>query len=394
MLQRLYVDNYKCLVNFELSLEELTLLLGPNGTGKTAVLEVVSALRRILIDGAPITQANVFPTATLTRWQARDVQVFEYRVLVDDVAFDYRLEVEHERSSQRARIRLERLIGDGGPLYESRLGQVQLYRDDHAQGPTFSVDWAESTLARIAPGDDNRLLTRFVDFVRGILVCRLEPGRFVAESLKESAVLERDGGNFAEWYRHHVLEHTQLTVELTNTLRDVLAGFHDLRLERVGVDARALMVRFAESSDEYTLRFDELSEGQRALVVLYGLLHLTDGQGHVLFLDEPDNYVALPEIQPWLMALSDMAPPQAVLCSHHPELIDYLGGEDGLLLAREESGAITARRPDTAGLEGGTKLSEWIARRRPEGVARASSLFQSVSRASSAASVPIPDGGH
>lgn len=362
MLQRLYVDNYKCLVNFELPLEELALLLGPNGTGKTAVLEVVSALRRILIDGVSITHDNAFPTATLTRWQARDLQVFEYRVLIDDVTFDYRLEVEHERPSQRARIRLEQLIGGGGPLYESRLGQVQLYRDDHSQGPTFSVDLAESTLARIAPGDDNRLLTRFVDFVRGILVCGLEPGRFVTESLKEAPVLERDGGNFAEWYRHHVLEHTQLTVRLTNTLRDVLAGFHDLRLERVGVDARALMVRFAESGQDYALRFDELSEGQRALVVLYGLLHLTDGQRHVLFLDEPDNYVALPEIQPWLMELSDVAPPQAVLCSHHPELIDYLGGERGLLLAREESGVVTARRPDTAGLEGGMKLSEWVAR--------------------------------
>jgi len=38
MLQRLYVDNYKCLVNFELPLQELSLLLGPNGAGKTSVL--------------------------------------------------------------------------------------------------------------------------------------------------------------------------------------------------------------------------------------------------------------------------------------------------------------------------------------------------------------------
>ena len=37
MLQRPYVDNYKCLVNFELPFQEVTLLLGPNGVGKTAV---------------------------------------------------------------------------------------------------------------------------------------------------------------------------------------------------------------------------------------------------------------------------------------------------------------------------------------------------------------------
>ena len=28
MIKRIYVDNYKCLVNFELALEELSLLLG------------------------------------------------------------------------------------------------------------------------------------------------------------------------------------------------------------------------------------------------------------------------------------------------------------------------------------------------------------------------------
>ena len=77
MIQRLYVNNYKCLVNFELRLEELSLLLGPSGAGKTAVLDIMLALRRLLSGVARVTDADVFPTRTLTRWQARDLQVFE-----------------------------------------------------------------------------------------------------------------------------------------------------------------------------------------------------------------------------------------------------------------------------------------------------------------------------
>ncbi len=46
MITRLYVDNYKCLVNFELRLDELTLLLGPNGVGKTSVLEAIEHFAR------------------------------------------------------------------------------------------------------------------------------------------------------------------------------------------------------------------------------------------------------------------------------------------------------------------------------------------------------------
>ena len=39
MIKRLYIDNFKSLVNFELQLQDLTLLLGPNGVGKTSVLD-------------------------------------------------------------------------------------------------------------------------------------------------------------------------------------------------------------------------------------------------------------------------------------------------------------------------------------------------------------------
>src|SRR5690606_29379939 len=107
------------------------------------------------------------------------------------------------------------------------------------------------------------------------------------------------------------------------------------------------------------------SDGQRALVALYSLVRLAAGQGYTLFLDEPDNYLALPEIQPWLIELTDSCGgdvPQAVLCSHHPELIDYLGSNRGVLLERESSGVTITRPVRELTVEGGLKLSEVIAR--------------------------------
>jgi len=44
MLKRLYVDNFRCLVNFELRLDRVNLLLGENGTGKTSVFDVLYRL--------------------------------------------------------------------------------------------------------------------------------------------------------------------------------------------------------------------------------------------------------------------------------------------------------------------------------------------------------------
>jgi predicted ATPase len=365
MIKRLYIDNYKCLVNFDLSLQELTLLLGPNGVGKTSFLNVIFALRRLLSGEAKVMDIDIFPPATLTRWQNRNIQVFELDLVLEDEELRYRLEVEHERTIRKARISLERLESNGKPLFEFKMGEVHLYRDDYSPGPPYSADWSESALARVPSRNDNTRLTRFLEFMRKVIVCGLYPASFETESSTEDSVLRRDARNFASWYRHILLERQELVPEFTKALQKVIDGFRGIRMEKVGLDTRALMIMFDQFNERYELRLDEISDGQRALIALYSLIRLAAGQGYTLLLDEPDNYVALAEIQPWLIALSDACGaevPQAVLCSHHPELIDYLGGDCGLMLKRESSGATIIFPANKLVVEGGLRLSEVIAR--------------------------------
>ena len=340
MFKRIYIDNYKSLVNFDLRLQELTLLVGQNGTGKTAVLDVVYALRRLLEGTAKVTDRDVFPPSSLTRWQERTVQCFRLDVELDGDAFHYRLDVEHDRRERRARIIHETLSKNEGILFNFELGDVRLYRDDHSEGPAFKSDWSESALARVVPVEENIALTRFLEFMRGVLVCRLNPPALGSEATGEDPTLARDGRNFVDWYRHLLQERPHLNPEYLDVLGRVLGGLRGLRLERAGVDTRVLTAVFGEADEAHEYRFHELSDGQRALTVLYAITLLAV-EGTALFIDEPVNYVGLREIQPWLIALADAcgdASPQAVLCSHHPEVIDYMGGEQGVLLWRDGLG--------------------------------------------------------
>ena len=365
MIRRLYIDNFKCLVNFELNLQDLTLLVGPNGVGKTSVFDVVFALRQLLAGTAKVTDLGAFPTSTLTRWQKRNMQVFELDAVLEGIDYRYRLEVEHDPTNRRARVGLERLEMKGAPLFRFRQGEVQLYRDNHSAGPIFGADWSESAMARVPPRNDNTHLSRFLDFIRKVIVCGLYPASFASESSTEDAVLQRDARNFAAWYRHLLLERQDLVPEFTKALQEVIAGFRGIRMEKVGLDTRALMVMFDQQGERYELRLDEISDGQRALVALYSLVRLAAGPGYTLFLDEPDNYIALAEIQPWLIELADACGAnvaQAVLCSHHPELIDYLGADRGILLERESSGVTRARALAETTVDDGLKVSERIAR--------------------------------
>jgi predicted ATPase len=365
MLKRLYVDNYRCLVNFHLELQELTLLVGPNGSGKSSVLDVLFALRQLLSGTGKVSDPGIFPSRSLTRWQDRNLQVFEVTVSLEgEPDTTYRLEIEHDKESRRAQILLEALKVEQKLLFEFLRGDVQLYRDDYSLGSQYAADRSESALARVAARPANQRLTRFLDFLRGVSVCAIDPKRFQAESVSEEPLLQSDGGNFASWYRHQIQERQDLILGVIEALRQIVDDFQSIRMERVGSEARAFVVVFEGRNGRYELRLDELSDGQRALIALYALVSLADEQD-VLFLDEPDNFLALAEIQPWLMFLSDVCgarPRQAIICSHHPELIDYLGAEAGVLLRRETSGSVTTRRLSEIPVDTGLKLSEVIAR--------------------------------
>jgi len=356
MLRRL---NYKSLVNFDLELKPLALLMGPNGSGKSSVFEVVGLLRDFATGEGNVE--DLFCTSSLTRWQSSDVQTFE--LVVDDseeegASFGYKLEIQHERVRRMCRIMSERLIHNGKPLYESRLDgpelKATLYRDNYTAGPEVLVDWSRSGVASLQPRPDNRKLTRFKSRMRQIFVIRIDPFRMSARSEKESATLSLDSTNFASWFRHITQSDLALFSRLAPLLQEALPGFDSIRLIPDGQDARLLLVRFKIGTadghgrgDPPEYQFDEISEGQRVLILLYSVLaaFAESRQPYTLCLDEPDNFVALREIQPWLhgvMESVETSSCQSLLISHHPELINELATSHGLWLERTGGGATRA----------------------------------------------------
>ncbi len=368
MFKRLYIDNYRCLVNFDLPLKEMTLLLGRNGTGKTSILDVMYALRELLSGRARISDQLIFPSRTLTGWKSNNFQTFEVEVQINEDILIYRVEIDQDINNDRSRISKEILSSnDGQPLFKFENGDVHLFRDNHSAGPIYSADWTESALARVAPRDYNSRLTNFLETMRNVIICGLYPANFEPESTSYDLMLARNAQNFSSWYQHLQLEQPGKVEIFRNILRSIIDGFDGIRLEKVGISSRAFVMDFRENGRKYSLSLDEISDGQRALTALYALVHLSSGLGYTLFLDEPENYLALAEIQPWLMELYEHCGddiPQAVICSHHPELIDYLGYSHGVSLSRERSGA--SKWKDISEYQspasGGLKLSEIIAR--------------------------------
>jgi predicted ATPase len=347
MLRDLLVDNFRCLVNFELNLDTQSLLLGRSGSGKTTALDALRRLRDFCIGTTDVEAA--FPRESITRWDARLVQSFCIRVETNNGMFEYRIEVEHDKVGRQSRVLLERLALDGVLLFEFLKGDVHLFRDDGSAGPVFPADWKRSSLASVPPRPDNAKLTSFKQWIDRLWVIAPDPKRMAGVSREEARVPSHDLSNLASWYRHALQEDVAWAPELFASLASVLDGFDALSLKAAGSDVRILTVsRRADaegSAREYAL--DELSDGERALIALYTALHVGIRKGATLCIDEPENYVALPELQPWLFALRDRLDAttgQVIVVSHSPEIINYLASENGRVFERPNGGPARVRR--------------------------------------------------
>ncbi len=115
MITRLYVDNFKCMVNFEYQPASLHLIFGENGNGKTATFEVLEKLRDHVVSGTPTEQ--LFPSATLTAGQTRPEQTFDLEIEGNGGRYAYHLVIEHDRDENKNRITKEELRFEGNMLY-------------------------------------------------------------------------------------------------------------------------------------------------------------------------------------------------------------------------------------------------------------------------------------
>lgn len=344
MITKVYIDNFRCFTNFELELGSFHLLLGENGSGKSTLFDVLWRIQGLLFG---LSVGDCFTRTDLTAWDTRTAQDFAVEMSAGKDQYRYELRIEHSLDEGTPCIGGERLFWNAQAVYRFEQGEVHLYAvpgPHPVEGPTFPFDSSRSFLPLLPARPDNLPLRCFGDSVYQWHRVGLVPPRMEASSKEESSTIEPDGRNFSSWYRYLTTAHPEVIAQVTRSLKDVIPGMQHLRFRPIG-ETKWLEATFAGLPEP--LAFFQLSDGQRALIALYTLLHSVGPLGYSLHIDEPDNYVCLREIQPWLAELEDTcseAGRQAILISHHPELINRLAKDYGIWFSRPKNGPVRARK--------------------------------------------------
>jgi predicted ATPase len=360
MLTRIYIDNLRGFVNFEYQPERKQLLLGANGSGKSSLLEAIRYIKSFVTG-----EENPFTASTRTRWQDKPLQVVEIEALLDRQEYEYRLEIRFEPETRQPSVNLERLKISGTTSFERTSEEIRFFSASASQGTAIPPDATRSALhlSRLS----NAQVGRFMQWLDSVHCFEIDA---YFDSMDEPA----DSGenhpdfelrNFPSWYRYLLQTHPAENVSFLADLKESMDNFQELRFYSSGGGAERLRAVFRTAASElvnYSL--SELSDGQRRLIGLYAILNFLIIKGHTVFIDEPDNFISLREIQPWLLSAEKAVEDyhgQLILVSHHPEILNQWASRHGLRFFRENNGHVRTERFRSE-LKGGLQASELIAR--------------------------------
>ena len=352
MLKRLYIHNFRCFLNFEYKPERKQLLVGANGSGKSSLLEAVRLLKGFLRDERTDTIRAAFWSGR-TRWLEEQKQVFEIEAELGGDLYLYRLELQPERvpSWIRVGVLAESLKVNGAPIVEILDGQAILYPripgDSvvRLQQPAIQ-EGSEGSIFRTFGGYSEET-KNFVEWISDLNALHINPYVMGQTGFNLGRPrLNSNMSNIADWYKRQTETDIETVIKLSASLKEALEGFESLNFRDAGPDHAELVASFKGPSENAVFSFNELSDGQRCLIALYMILHFLIAKGKTVFLDEPDNFISLREIQPWLLAAEDAVEEskgQLILISHHPEILNYWAREYGLLFSREENGHVRTK---------------------------------------------------
>ena len=337
MLQRLYVHNFRCLENFELSLKNMSssLIVGKNGTGKSTIAFVFELLQSIGRGTHRIGQ--LIQPKDFSRGRSNVPIRFEIEVILDGKLYKYALALELPENFRELRIFEEHLSIAGSPIYERKEAQVTLYNRSQSAAK-FRVDWHLVALPVIQEQSETDPLHVFKVWLAHTIVLAPIPSLMTGYSHGETLKPKKDGSNFGEWLSGLLGRYPAAYMYADRYLREVMPDLQDFLNEPIGKDAKNTIVRFEAKSATLNVDFKDLSDGEKCFFLCSVVLAANKYYGPLFcFWDEPDSYLSLSEIGHFITSLrrSFQNSGQIVATSHNEEAIRKFSNENTFVLDRK-----------------------------------------------------------
>ncbi|MEQ9549995.1 MAG: AAA family ATPase [Coleofasciculus sp. G3-WIS-01] len=343
MLQRLYVHNFRCLENFELTIKGMpsALLIGKNGSGKSTIADALEGLQKIsqgINRMRDLEELDIISPKDFARGRF-DVPIrFEIEVFLDNKLYKYVLALELPEKFRELRVSEEQLLVSGEPIYSRKEAQVILYSSWQNREAQFRLDWHLVALPVIQEQSETDPLHIFKTWLAHMIILAPIPSLMTGDSKGDTLEPRRDGSNFGEWVSGLLSRYPAAYARVDRYLREVMPDIQDFLNELIGKDSKSMIVRFEANSANLNVDFKDLSDGEKCFFICAVVLAANEFYGPLFcFWDEPENYLSLSEVGSFVISLrrSFKQKGQILVTSHNEEAIRKFSDENTFVLDRK-----------------------------------------------------------
>ncbi|MBM4044895.1 MAG: hypothetical protein FJ279_07265 [Planctomycetes bacterium] len=367
MITHIRIRNYKCLADIGLKLGRFNVLVGPNDTGKTSVLEAMWLLSNLSTVEVGKAFARMGAPRDVLRHGVRDGAIgFEATVDLGHVRPVFTMDI-----SEAGTIRSESLRGCASNTDYSFDASAK--QPSQPRGLTLGGR-PRAEMSRLS--DHNRLGTALareqveeLDHITKALCCvryELSPRSIAAPSppAPEPRVpeLKPSGEGIASLLDYMLLVERDRFDQLQDRLRKLVPYIDKLAVRPVGGKRQ---IGFFLRGDKELIPASLASDGLLILLGYLALLYLPGNPPGVILIDEPENGIhpqRLREVVTLLRQLCQQESVQVVMTTHSPYLLDWVKPEEVHILTRGEDLAVRATCmadvPDIEELRKGYQLGE------------------------------------
>lgn len=420
MIKRIQVKNYRSLKYLDQELDAFHVLVGPNASGKTTFMDVVSFLSDVVnagVDEAITKRSSNFIDLTFSA-QGGDIEmaieiglphavsetldqrfdhvryemciglsqetqehvIKEERVILLNTALCYPPKEPAQRSLfpelqvEPKSILNEKYTGKAGVAYQLVIrkkpeGNDNFYDETYKSSgkgwlPSFKLGPKRSALANL-PADETKFPA--ATWLKGFLFDGIQV--FVLDSLNireasppgQGKKFKTDGSNLP-WVIHDLRKNTSSFHKWLEHLRTALPDIEDIdTVEREDDRHRYLRISYTPN-----IRVPSwlVSDGTLRLLALTLPAYLPDFSG-VYLIEEPENGIHPKAVETVYQSLSSVYNAQIMMASHSPVMLSLVNRQEVLCFAKTSEGATDIvsgqNHPALKGWKGETNLSQLYA---------------------------------
>ena len=337
MIHRFYVNNYRCLDNFELPIEGLSsaLLLGKNGAGKSTVGRALQVLQQI---GRGVNRVGKLINERDVSFGRTNVPArFELSATLHGVRYDYVLALELPTHFREMRVLEESLSISGEVKFSREVAEMRFPRTATGQEATMPIDWHLVGLPLVQARSERDPVHIFQQWLGRMAILQPVPATISGDSDGESLFPERDLRNLGDWWSGMINHSPAAYAKIDQVLRHVMPDLLDIKNPLIAKDSRSLIVQFGSPSRPEPIPFELLSDGEKCLVAWAMVMAANEAYGPLFcFWDEIDCHLALSEIGDFTGDLrrAFARSGQFVATSHNVEAIHRFSDDNTFVLHR------------------------------------------------------------